>query len=241
MNIDIIADGSSQKPSKTYAHYAEVQASKKISSIHSASSTRANSAEVFFPFVLQVVRAPEPQRRSSIRCTGYFCRHFILNTALQMRWLLKLAMIFFRGVKIFSQNTLQTWLKRKQTKTKSMNHMWDLQLQPDRNWPMNPCLHYVQDLIRTHNSKAWLRQRELGLRISRQISKRPPWRLWLKRSGASVPQQRRRWAESDPILLHKSRVNGGVYFLNSIKLSKWRNPGKNASGESIIRLLISSL
>lgn len=24
------------------------------------------------------------------------------------------------------------------------------------------------------------------------------------------------------------RVNGGVYFLNSIKLSEWRNPGKNA-------------
>lgn len=67
VNIDILADGSSQKPNKTYAHYAEVQASKKISSFHLASSSSASSAEVFFAFVLQVVkscRSPEPHKKS---------------------------------------------------------------------------------------------------------------------------------------------------------------------------------
>lgn len=70
-NIDIIADGSSRKPSKTYAHYAEVQASKQTSPLHLALSFECQlswSVRFFLLFtsVLQVSAPGQPGRRLSM-------------------------------------------------------------------------------------------------------------------------------------------------------------------------------
>lgn len=71
---------------KTYAHYAEVQASEKMSSFHLAWSLSASSAEVFLTFVLQVVR--DDRRGDFCFCVTFnyrLCRSLLCALSLSIR------------------------------------------------------------------------------------------------------------------------------------------------------------